>query len=86
LKAAAAATKAVLLEATRACAAGSAQKPGPVDTAKLQAAADKVIAANQAARDKFGAANCYVQAGQDVGDFVGTAESFAARLCRVPEN
>jgi hypothetical protein len=77
--------KSTLLEATRACVSGSAQNPGPIDAAKLQAALDKAVAALAAAVGKYGAPNCYPNPiSTDVASAVQAAETFANRLCRVP--
>ena len=85
MKASAAFAKAVLLEATRACVAGSAQNPGQVDVAKLQAAVDKQNAAFQAASDKFGAPNCFTVGEATLESAITVAENFSKRLCRVPD-
>ena len=77
--------KSLILESTRACVSGSAQNPGPLDVAKLQAVLDKAIAAIQTVVVKFGAPNCYPDPiTTDITDVVTIAQKFANRLCRVP--
>ena len=77
--------KSILLEATRACASGSAQNPAPLDVVKLQAALDKAIAGIDAAIGKFGSPNCYDNPiSTDINSIITVAQDFADRLCRVP--
>ena len=76
--------KVVVSEGTKACVAGSAGHPQPVDSAKLTAATDKINAALQGAIDKFGDANCFQKPTATAGNTIDTAQTLANELCLVP--
>ncbi len=76
--------QALLKEATRACGAGSAGSPAPLDSAKLTAAETTFNTAVQNAIDQFGAPNCFITMALTPGSTLSAAQGVADQLCIVP--
>jgi hypothetical protein len=76
--------KALAGESTKACGAGSAGHPQPVDSAKLTEITDKLNAALQTTIDKFGDANCSQKPTQVASSAITVAQGLANRLCLAP--
>jgi hypothetical protein len=76
--------KGVTAEATKACVAGFAGHPQPVDSAALTALTDKINGQIQAAIDKFGDANCFQKPNGTADNTISTAQNLANELCLVP--
>lgn len=86
LKASAKLAKAQFAEGAKACAAGSAGNPAPVNVAKLTAATEKTNAAIVASVAKYGQNNCFksANAALTVDGVVETTEAIANAFCLAP--
>jgi hypothetical protein len=79
--------KTLIKEATRACSAGSAGNPVPLNDAFLTAAADKAAAGFEKAIARFGQANCFVGDSTAIPvpqDVIDAAQGIADDLCSPP--
>ena len=84
LKAVGAIYQAFAKEATRACVAGSAGNPQPINTATLIEATNKLNAVIDSTTAKFGPSNCFQTAPVDPANVIDLAQDTANNLCLVP--